>query len=132
MPVLVKRVHLHPGMGLFVCWLEGVFFHRVLCVWLQVCKGGDVLGEVLHPHVAQGCVCALAGAQFCPGVCTRAVARRDGERASVPVAVCVCQRALSVSLHPAIVRVVMGCGCAWAWRWQCWGCVHVRVRARWV
>lgn len=28
---------------------------------------------------------------------------------------CVCKQVLRVSLHPAIVRVVVGCGCTWAW-----------------
>lgn len=73
MPVSVKRVYLHPGMGLCVCVLAEVCIFPpwvcvcvlVLCVWLQVCKG-ICWGGMLHPQMVQGCVCALAGVQFCP------------------------------------------------------------------
>lgn len=66
MPLLVRRVYLHPGMGLCVGWR--VYFSTLglcvcvgaLCVWLRVCEG-MCSGRVLHPQMVQGCMCVGRG-----------------------------------------------------------------------
>lgn len=111
----MRRCICPQGWVWFVCWLEGVFFHRssvCVCVCVvQVCKGQCSRG-VAPAGGAGRDVCIGRGAALTPG-CVQVGVQAHG---------CLCEweEELRVSLPPVMVT---GCGCTWAGGVAAAGCV---------